>query len=366
VGYPIPVRAVFLFCALLLLSPAQSQAIGLKTDEVTVSVFVSSGSPYVTTRTFAVNYRLARYIERAKKVPASVHPHWTRASITVKRRAYVFDHDSRLFTADRKSMLLLSRQALTALDNMVRQTEKLHFGAMTPWDEVKTHLGLKDYATVVDLETGKKFRVQRRAGSRHADVQPVSKKDTLIMKEIYQGKWSWKRRAIRVEVDGRTFAASMNGMPHGAGAIRGNDFPGHFCIHFSGSATHLRKKQDPRHQLMIRKAAGLLPQTLSRARPEEILGYFFSSLNDHDAHTLAMMTSEGLLPEEVRLVESLKHQEPVLLPKSQGELLIEAPVKVSYTTRQGRKKQATWRFWLQRFAPWERWLIAHIETEETQ
>ena len=53
------------------------------------------------------------------------------------------------------------------------------------------------------------------------------------MKTIYQGKWSWQRKAIIVELeDGRRLAASMHGMPHGAGAIRGNNFNGHFCVHF--------------------------------------------------------------------------------------------------------------------------------------
>ena len=51
------------------------------------------------------------------------------------------------------------------------------------------------------------------------------------MKEIY-GEWSWERRAIIVVVGGRRIAASMAGMPHGAGLIKDNDFPGHFCVHF--------------------------------------------------------------------------------------------------------------------------------------
>ena len=57
------------------------------------------------------------------------------------------------------------------------------------------------------------------------------------MKTIYNGKWSWKRRAILIITHDQLLAASMHGMPHGAGALK-NGFPGHFCVHFYGSTTH--------------------------------------------------------------------------------------------------------------------------------
>src|SRR5919205_948836 len=67
---------------------------------------------------------------------------------------------------------------------------------MLPWEEVNTLLPKYTKFTVMDVVTGEQFRVQRRAGSHHADVQPLTAKDTKIMKHIYGGKWSWKRRAI--------------------------------------------------------------------------------------------------------------------------------------------------------------------------
>lgn len=88
---------------------------------------------------------------------------------------------------------------------------------MTQWEEVNGILPRYSKFTVVDLETGLKFRVQRRAGSNHADVQPLTPKDTEIMKKIYNGKWSWKRRAIIVISEDGKIAASMHGMPHGGG-----------------------------------------------------------------------------------------------------------------------------------------------------
>lgn len=121
------------------------------------------------------------------------------------------------------------------------------------WDGVKSIF--RSYATVVDVRTGLAFRVKRRGGHLHADAEPVSADDTAIMKRIYGGRWSWARRPIVVEVAGRRIAASMNGMPHGAESLRGNGFPGHFCIHFLGSRLHSSGKVDPDHQACVREAA---------------------------------------------------------------------------------------------------------------
>lgn len=101
-----------------------------------------------------------------------------------------------------------------------------------PWEEINEILPKNSKFTVLDVETGKRFNVQRRAGSSHADVQPLTLKDTQIMREIYDGKWSWRRRAIIVIHQNQWIAASMHGMPHGVGSLK-NRFPGHFCIHFT-------------------------------------------------------------------------------------------------------------------------------------
>lgn len=128
------------------------------------------------------------------------------------------------------------------------QIEMLH------WNEVNKLIPRNAVFTVIDIESKKSFQVQRRAGSRHADVQPLTVKDTKIMKSIYDGKWSWKRKAVLIVAGNRLITGSMHGMPHGAGALQ-NDFPGHFCIHFAGSTTHRTRKVDFSHQIMILKAA---------------------------------------------------------------------------------------------------------------
>ena len=109
-------------------------------------------------------------------------------------------------------------------------------------------------ATITDVKTGLAWREQRRGGSKHADVQPLTASDTAALKKAYGGSWSWKRRAIFVTIDGVNYAASMNGMPHGGSSISGNKFNGHHCIHFTNSRTHGSDKVDPNHQKAIKQA----------------------------------------------------------------------------------------------------------------
>lgn len=108
---------------------------------------------------------------------------------------------------------------------------------------------------VVDVDTGLSWYEQRRGGSNHADVQPLTKEDTEKLKRAYGGKWAWTRRAIWVIINDTAYAASMNGMPHGGSSIKNNGFDGHHCIHFTNSRTHCSDKICPNHQKMIKKAA---------------------------------------------------------------------------------------------------------------
>ncbi len=129
---------------------------------------------------------------------------------------------------------------------------------MTPWFGGANKIFARgSTAKVTHVDTGLTFYVKRRGGTNHADCEPLTKKDTDIMKKIYGGSWSWSRKAIIVEVNGKKMAASMNGMPHGGSSISGNGFSGHFCIHFYGSKGHGNPRQDPDHQAMVRRAMGM-------------------------------------------------------------------------------------------------------------
>ena len=109
-------------------------------------------------------------------------------------------------------------------------------------------------ATVTDVKTGISWKVKRRGGTNHADTEPLTAEDTAKMKKAYGGTWSWTRHAIWVTVGGKTYAASMNGMPHATYSITDNNFPGHFCIHFLNSRTHTGNRLDSAHQSCVKQA----------------------------------------------------------------------------------------------------------------
>lgn len=123
------------------------------------------------------------------------------------------------------------------------------------WTDVQYVFTRGSIATVTDVDTGISYQVRRKGGTNHADCEPLTKADTAKMKQIYGGQWSWARRAVIVSVNGRVFAASQNGMPHGLYDIYDNNFDGHFCIHFKNSRTHGTNRVDEAHQAAVMKAA---------------------------------------------------------------------------------------------------------------
>jgi hypothetical protein len=185
-------------------------------------------------------------------------------------------------------LVIVISQSFVGQPTMGESTLRPHtpvYGKMIPWEKVKDIIPRKATFQVIDLETGMSFSVQRRAGSKHADVQPLTNKDTKIMKEIYQGQWSWNRRAIVVKVKHHLIAGSMHGMPHGSGALK-NGFPGHFCMHFHQSTTHRSNHVDPAHQIMVYKAAGRLVEYIEKANPHELIDLFLTALNQKDNYLL--------------------------------------------------------------------------------
>ncbi len=132
-------------------------------------------------------------------------------------------------------------------------------------------------ATVTDIKTGKSFNLQRTFGSNHADVEPLTKEDSEIIKSIWGG-WTWERRAVIVNSDNNIIAGSMTAVPHagvdnapvlsvvnnrsagyGRGqnfdAIKGNGVDGHMDIHFLNSRTHGTNTIQKQHQDMIKMAS---------------------------------------------------------------------------------------------------------------
>ncbi|MBM7691448.1 hypothetical protein JOC77_000853 [Peribacillus deserti] len=212
-----------------------------------------------------------------------------------------------------------------------------------PWNEARTIIPRKSIFTLIDVQTGLQFKVQRRAGSQHADVQPLTAHDTSIMKKIYGGKWSWKRRAIIVLVDDHMIAASMHGMPHGAGALQ-NKFPGHFCVHFYGSTTHRLNNEDPIHKLMIMKAGGKDVTYLNTLDPYELIHLFTLAVNMRDQNLLKIVMPQygavACAKEQIKgisFISLLSHQGQT--KAEDGIVATEIPVKAAYSSKKHGKQK---------------------------
>lgn len=230
---------------------------------------------------------------------------------------------------------------------------------MLPWEKVYKQIPRYSKFTVLDVESGKMFHVQRRAGSRHADVQPLTPEDTSIMKKIYGGKWSWKRRAIIVIHNDQWIAASMHGMPHGAGALQ-NNFPGHFCIHFYGSQTHRTNSMDLSHKLMILKAAGKLQEYMASADPFELIRAYVAGFKQQDPLIISLISLQQVdWAKKTHYIENMNLNRMTVLPFSEyvNEINLTVPVEIEWIDHQSNRKYFKENIHLYRLSPTDPWKI---------
>ncbi len=279
---------------------------------------------------------------------------------------FLVDQAGNLYDEKTLEIIYLQEHIKSELRNYVHSLRSKHYGQMIEWDNASTLIPKQAKFKVIDLETGLSFNVQRRAGSKHADVQPLTKEDTAIMKQIYNGAWSWRRKAIIVQTEDQRLAASMHGMPHGGDGIPDNDFSGHFCIHFTGSSTHGSGNVDPEHQLMVYKAAGKLVDYFNEASPYQIADAFLIALNLKEPQILKMSFADAkdpqldyFLKEKDRLKGIRKRSSHVDKPFS-GVLALEFPLEVNMYRENNRVDKATFTFQMIRGSLLEPWTITSI------
>ena len=116
------------------------------------------------------------------------------------------------------------------------------------WSRVDSMIPVNNTVILTELESGLSFQVKRLGGSNHADVEPLTSRDTRILRQIYGGSWSWERKAVVVHTNNQMIAGSINGVPHGGQSIWDNNFNGHICLHFKGSRLHKNDTIEPEHQ----------------------------------------------------------------------------------------------------------------------
>lgn len=174
-----------------------------------------------------------------------------------------------------------SPYVMSFLARHIAELDNSYFGEIISWQEIAPKIPKGKVIELRDIDTGVTFKIRRYGGVSHADVEPLDAADTQILRNIY-GNWSWKRRGVVATIEGKKYAASINGMPHGGGKIWDNDFRGHFCLHFLSSKTHGGGRIDPAHQLMIHKAGGKLPELLDFAEPEKLTEYVLAAIVSED------------------------------------------------------------------------------------
>ncbi|MEW6723468.1 MAG: LysM peptidoglycan-binding domain-containing protein [Bacillota bacterium] len=136
-----------------------------------------------------------------------------------------------------------------------RGPQSVGFGELLDWSAARWIYNVGSMGTAIDLATRQSFNIRHLGGSNHADSEPLSPRDTAIMKEIFGG-WTWSARPILLKTNGRLLAASMSAMPHGVQTIYDNGFDGHFDLYFYNSRSHVSGSLSPQHQANVLRAAG--------------------------------------------------------------------------------------------------------------
>ncbi|WP_139995633.1 hypothetical protein [Paenibacillus paridis] len=274
---------------------------GLKKEQSQIIMTVSTSPNAAFISEIALASReINDALREAKQVQASTSGYYYDVDIVLQEsegaKHFRLEHTGNLWNAANGTRTVLSKKAANRLVHLADGLRAQHYGKLVSWQESGQLLPNKSIFSVTELDSGLTFEVQRRAGSDHADVQPLTKEDTRIMKQIYEGKWSWKRKAVLIHSNDTWIAASMNGMPHGGDGIPENGFSGHFCIHFQGSSTHKSDSPDPAHQIMVHKAAGQVNDYLDSAAPMTLAKTFIEILYHQDTELLRLLGEE--LPQD--------------------------------------------------------------------
>ncbi|MDB5052907.1 MAG: hypothetical protein JWM44_957 [Bacilli bacterium] len=372
------IQLVFVLSLLSMLFVHQSSVNATKSPNTMIILSVRSSPTAMLENKLDLNStKMAQILKKAKSEKAPIPLSLTDIYVTIvqagREKHFRMEQSGNLWNETELERLVLAKKTVVQLQTYAENLRRNHYGKMIPWEEAQHIVPRKSIFSVTDVETGLTFRVQRRAGSTHADVQPLTKKDTQIMKEIYNNHWSWERKAILVQTGNERLAASMNGMPHGGDGIPDNGFSGHFCIHFYGSTTHRSNYPDVFHQLMVHKAAGKLQAYLDGAPPYALAEIFIEAMNRRDSDFLRQV-SEGMSQQtlnffvkEMDKLTSIRIKKPKRISNENGHdnnLSVEIKLLIALQQKDQQKKNAIYHFVFTRESKQFPWRVKDILTDK--
>ena len=132
------------------------------------------------------------------------------------------------------------------------------FGELTPWSQVKGEFAVGATVNITDLYTGYTFAVKRTGGESHAKVQAVSVEDHANYVKCFGGSYTWEKRPVLVVLGGKTYAASLFGMPNEASTLSPNKsemMPGSTELYFFESTSDIGGIEDVEHTTNVYTAS---------------------------------------------------------------------------------------------------------------
>jgi len=377
-------RILFIFAIAASISPfgaSGKSALAQKNDEVTLIIRASPEADYQTVVSIEDSaLRRELSLGRTKAVAPDLSLLYADATIAVhsggESKTFIASPAGAVTAVDSNAVLVLSPAAKASLRTLIAAARSQHYGELLEWGQLNKKLPKYAKFEVTDLETGLTFRGQRRAGSSHADVQPLTKADSSVMKRIYHNRWSWQRRAVLIHYDGHVYAGSMNGMPHGGDGIPDNDFKGHFCIHFLGSKTHKHKQLDLAHQAMTYKASGRLSEFVSRMNTNQLIELWLFAINEQDtAIKRAIVRPRTPNEEPIPDIESISRMGRNKASRSSKASSSQTPneadnnltlvkqvqMQCVLSVKGDRRRSGTVTLTLVRSSPFDRWVLEGIE-----
>ena len=244
-------KLLFAFFALFLITPLTVNA-----EDVAEEVAVYE--PYVTTANLNLRALPTTESEKYETVPKGTVVWVTDFLEVLESEWYAVEHNGRAgFMCAEFLAPHIPLSGLADIDFEARYAETDELGTieLLSWSEAKGVFKTNTPAQIIDVRTKAVYWVESFSNGRHADVQPITADDTAAMKATFGNAWKWDPRPILVLINGRTLAASINGMPHGGSTNPNNNVGGHFCVHFKDSKTNNGNKNHERdHQNAVNEA----------------------------------------------------------------------------------------------------------------